>query len=107
MPELRPVETPDCWPEGEPGGGGGVDHRDALRRLQARSAVPLGFSPESIPANLRVSCSCIDKTVQEALETLLDGTGLIFTGRRNQILVTRPDEPEPPHVPRNRGGLRA
>ena len=79
----------------------GVSILDALRRLQARSAVPLGFSPESIPANLRVSCFCVDKTVQEALETLLDGTGLIFTARRNQILVTRPEEPEPP--PRTTG----
>ena len=69
---------------------------DALRRLQARSAVPLGFSPESIPADLRVSCACVDKTVQEALETLLEGTGLIFTARRNQILVTRPEESEAP-----------
>ena len=74
----------------------GVSIIDALRRLQARSAVPIAFSSESIPANLRVSCSCIDKTVQEALETVLEGTGLIFTGRRNQILVTRADEPEAP-----------
>ena len=69
---------------------------DALRRLQARSAVPLGFSPESIPSDLKVSCYCVDKTVREALETLLEGTGLIFTARRNQILVTRPNEPGAP-----------
>ncbi len=73
----------------------GVSIIDALRRLQARSAVPIGFSPETLPADLRVSCACTDKTVQEALEILLEGTGLIFTGRRNQILVTRPNEPEP------------
>ena len=69
---------------------------DALRRLQARSAVPLGFSRESIPPDIRVSCSCLDNTVQEALVTLLEGTGLIFTERRNQILVTRPGEPDRP-----------
>ena len=74
----------------------GVSIIDALRRLQARSTVPIGFSAESIPSDLRVSCSCLDKTVQEALETLLEGAGLIFTGRRNQVLVTRPDEPEAP-----------
>ena len=74
----------------------GVSIIDALRRLQARSAVPIGFSPESIPPDLRVFCSCVDKTVQEALEILLEGTGLIFTGRRNQILVTRPGEPDAP-----------
>ena len=74
----------------------GVSIIDALRRLQARSTVPIGFSAESIPSDLSVSCSCVDKTVQEALETLLEGTGLIFTGRRNQVLVTRPDEPETP-----------
>ena len=77
----------------------GVAIIDALRRLQARSSVPIGFSPESIPANLRVSCFCLDKTVQEALETLLEGTGLIFAGRRNQILVTRPEELEAPPAP--------
>ena len=64
----------------------GVSIIDALRRLQARSAVPIGFSRESIPQDLRVSCSCLDKTVQEALDTLLAGTGLIFAERRNQIL---------------------
>ena len=69
---------------------------DALRRLQARSAVPIGFSSESIPPDLRVFCTCVDKTVQEALEILLEGTGLIFTGRRNQILVTRPGESDAP-----------
>ena len=74
----------------------GVSIIDALRRLQARSAVPIGFSSESIPPDLRVFCSCVDKSVQEALEILLEGTGLIFTGRRNQILVTRPGEPDAP-----------
>ncbi len=69
---------------------------DALRRLQALSAVPIGFSPESIPSDRRVSCRCTDRTVEEALEILLDGTGLVFAGRRNQILVIRPNEPEPP-----------
>ena len=73
-----------------------VSIMDALRRLQARSAVPIGFNPESIPSDLKVSCNCVDKTVREALETLLEGTRLIFTARRNQILVTRPNEPEAP-----------
>ena len=87
----------------------GVSIIDALRRLQARSAVPLGFSPESLPSDLRVSCACLDRTVQEALDMLLEGTGLIFTARRNQILVTRPGEPEAP-VPEAEivgGGVRA
>ena len=74
----------------------GVSIIDALRRLQARSAVPIGFSAESIPPSFGVSCSCLDKTVEEALEILLEGTGLIFTERRSQILVTRPGEPEGP-----------
>ncbi len=73
-----------------------VSIMDALRRLQARSAVPIGFSPESIPSDLKVSCNCVDKTVREALETLLEGTELTFTARRNQILITRPNEPEAP-----------
>ena len=74
----------------------GVSIIDALRRLQARSAVPIGFSSESIPQDLRVFCYCVDKTVQEALEILLEDTGVIFTARRNQILVTRPGEPDAP-----------
>ena len=74
----------------------GVSIIDALRRLQARSTVPIGFSAESIPPSFGVSCSCLDKTVEEALEILLEGTGLIFTERRSQILVTRPGEPEAP-----------
>ncbi len=47
----------------------GVSIIDALRRLQARSAVPIGFSSESIPPRLRVFCSCVDKTVHEALRS--------------------------------------
>ena len=74
----------------------GVSILDALRRLQARSAVPIGFSAESIPPSFGVSCSCLDKTVEEALDILLEGTGLIFTARRSQILVTRPGELEAP-----------
>ena len=74
----------------------GVSIIDALRRLQARSTVPIGFSPETIPQDANVSCSCVDKTVQEALEILLEDTGLIFTGRRNQVLVTRPGKSEAP-----------
>ena len=74
----------------------GVSLIDALRRLQARSTVPIGFSPETIPQDANVSCSCVDKTVQEALEILLEDTGLTFTGRRNQVLVTRPGEPDAP-----------
>ena len=41
----------------------GVPIIDALRLLQARSAVPIGFSPESLPSDSRVSCACLDRTV--------------------------------------------
>lgn len=82
----------------------GVSMLDALKRLQARSAVPIliarsavagvSFSAMWIPQDFGVSCACLDQTVEEALEILLEGTRLTFTERPSHVLVTRQDEPD-------------
>ena len=59
---------------------------DALRLLQARSGVPIAFSPELIPRR-ETRCDCLDSTVGEALEIMLRDTQLTLMERRNQILV--------------------
>ena len=61
---------------------------DALRLLQAGSGVPIAFSPELIPSRRVTRCDCLESTVGEALEILLEDTELTFVERRSQILVT-------------------
>jgi hypothetical protein len=64
---------------------------DALRLLQERAGVPLVYSPDLLPGD-RVSCDCRDRTVAEALQQLLAGTGLTFRATRTQVLIT-PGQP--------------
>ncbi len=71
-----------------------VDLADALRSLQQRSGVRIGFSPEALPDAARVSCDCADVTVSAALRRLLAETGLTFVERRSQILIVPAGEPE-------------
>src|SRR5262245_25440917 len=69
----------------------------ALQQLADRSRVALVYSPSLLPANRRVTCSCLSATTRQALDTLLTTTG--FTFRESDglvILVLLP--PEPPRV---------
>lgn len=63
----------------------------ALAELRRHSGVSLVYSPSRLPTGQIVSCSCRGATVLEALNTLLEGTGLRFTELDRHILV-EPDE---------------
>ncbi len=65
----------------------GVALPDALRLLQERAAVPLVYSPDLLPAGRRVSCACAERTVGQALELLLAGSGLTFRVAGSQVLI--------------------
>ena len=49
---------------------------DALRELELATGVPVAYSPSLLPAHRVVSCFCTDVTVEQAVRTLLSGTGL-------------------------------
>lgn len=72
----------------------GVSLESALRELWRRSSVPLAFSPDLLNGADNVSCACATATVQQALDTLLVGTGLQYqeNGRR---IVVRPSDDTP------------
>ncbi|NJD19448.1 MAG: TonB-dependent receptor [Gemmatimonadetes bacterium] len=60
---------------------------DALRLLQQTAAVPLVFSPDRLPKERRVNCACAERTVGEALELLLAGSGLTFRVSGSRVLI--------------------
>ena len=89
-----------------------VSLETALRELWQRSTVPLAFSPDLVNVNGPVSCSCVSATVQQALDTLLFGTGLRFEETRRRVIVSpiisRQAASQPsasPQVPQVRGWL--
>jgi len=59
---------------------------EALRLLQERAAVGLIFSTDLLP-RVAVSCPCDGRTVRDALELMLDGTGLTFRVAQSRILI--------------------
>ena len=48
--------------------------------------MPLVYSPDLLPQGA-VSCDCRNRTVRQALELMLDGTGLTFRATRTQVLI--------------------
>lgn len=64
----------------------------ALLGLQQATGISLVFSPDRLPRGVRVSCHCLKVTVAEALELILNGTGLGFvsTGGLVTIVPARP-----------------
>lgn len=59
----------------------------ALRLLQRTAGVSLVYSPDLLPSERIVDCVCSDATVEEALATILYGTGLTYTASRTLIRV--------------------
>ncbi|MGW8266085.1 MAG: STN domain-containing protein, partial [Longimicrobiales bacterium] len=59
----------------------------ALRRLQQATGISLVYSPDLLPRNTRVSCSCSRSTVAQALRELLEGTGLDFVWRGGLVTI--------------------
>lgn len=62
----------------------------ALRDLSLRSKTPVAFSPDIVNGPALVSCSCLDVTVRDALESLLDGTGLVYAEVAGNVIVGPP-----------------
>ncbi|MFH1763714.1 MAG: carboxypeptidase regulatory-like domain-containing protein, partial [Gemmatimonadota bacterium] len=73
-----------------------VSLRDALNQLQRATGASLIYSPDFVPVNRVVSCPCVDRTLRESLELLLQGTNLTFDALGNQVRIAphRPTSPE-------------
>ncbi len=68
----------------------------ALRDLSHLSGIPLAFSPDIVKGPALVSCSCLDVTVRDALDSLLHGTGLVYVEKAGNVAVGPPaDAPAP------------
>jgi TonB-linked SusC/RagA family outer membrane protein len=63
--------------------------RFALDELQRTSGIPVAYSPTLLPADQTVSCECLDATVEEAIETILSGSGLDFLVVADQLVIRR------------------
>ena len=67
----------------------------ALRLLQQTSGVSLVFSESLLPEERTVICPCEDASLEEALDWILDGTGLTYSELRSHIVI----EPRPASTP--------
>lgn len=65
----------------------GVSLNDALLTLRQTSGVPIAFSPDKLPRDIRVNCLCRNMSVADALRRLLDGTSLTFRASGTQVLI--------------------
>jgi TonB-linked SusC/RagA family outer membrane protein len=63
----------------------------ALEVLRDRTGTRLLFSPSLLPDSILVECPCEDRTVRQALDQILEGTGFRFTTIGNHVLI----EPDP------------
>jgi hypothetical protein len=59
----------------------------SLRLLRRTAGVSLVYSPDLLPRERVVSCPCQGATVRQALERILDGTGLTFRVTGAQIRI--------------------
>ncbi len=71
----------------------GVRLVEALTRLQESSGIPVAYSPTLIPTEKIVSCACGEVTVEEALRTILRGTGFEFVVAAEQLVVRQKGAP--------------
>jgi len=78
--------------------GQGIEQ--ALRMLGRSAGVSLVYSPDLLPASEGVRCACQDVTVRQALERILQGTGLTFRSRGTLIRIV----PLEPRAPRTQTG---
>lgn len=60
---------------------------EALRELRRETRIGLVYSPDLLPAARRVNCPCAQRTVREALETILRDTGLTYTATSTQVRI--------------------
>src|SRR5690606_15957899 len=59
----------------------------ALTRLADAAGVPVAFSPSMLPGGFTVSCACDTVTVAEALDTILDGTGIGYREAAGYVII--------------------
>ncbi|MHB1223013.1 MAG: TonB-dependent receptor domain-containing protein, partial [Gemmatimonadaceae bacterium] len=71
-----------------------VSLADGLELLHARSGVALAFSPDFVPAERRVSCSCATMTVRHALSVMLAGLPLESTVLDGDLVLIAPSAPD-------------
>jgi TonB-linked SusC/RagA family outer membrane protein len=67
-----------------------VEHLElgaALQLIYHRAGVPLLFSPSLLPKGHRITCKCATATVADALDRMLDGTGLRYVELSGQIVI--------------------
>jgi hypothetical protein len=62
----------------------------ALQNLALRAGIPIAFSPDIVSGPTLVSCQCLDVAVDEALDTLLQGTGLVYAEMAGTVAVGPP-----------------
>jgi len=66
--------------------------RDALAALRESSGVRLVYSPSILPGAARVTCTCLEANVREALDRILAGTGFHWHEVGRYVLIERRDE---------------
>ncbi len=61
---------------------------DVLREIDKQAKLGLSYSPKVVPASRRITVDLKDVSAQEALETVLRGTGIrIGTGAKGQVVL--------------------
>ena len=68
---------------------------DALAALRDRGGVRLVYSPSILPSAARVTCSCLETSVREALDRILTGTGFDWHEVGRYVLIERRNHAEP------------
>lgn len=81
-----------------------ISLEQALVELYERSGVPVSFSPSLLPKKARVSCACGSVTVREALNRLLEDTGLHYREIAAVVLIV--DVSAQPEVTRDQPPVR-
>ena len=72
---------------------------EALNRIRRSTGIGLVYSPDVIPPGRMVACPCSEKTLRQALDLILRGTGLTVTALGDQILIV--PLRKPPRQPRS------
>lgn len=66
-----------------------VSLETAFDALESSSGVSVAYSPTVLPDSHRATCICEDVTVDEAMSTLLGGTGLEIFVAADQVVIRR------------------
>ena len=64
-----------------------VGLEEALLELRRLTGIGLAYSPDLLPSEHRVTCSCRERTIREALTQLLRATGLTFASNGTRVTI--------------------